>query len=388
MTAGFSIYLNVIRFVAAMVVFLSHYAYPRFADESWAWMREYNLGAHAVIVFFVLSGLVIAFTADQKDRAVGDFAFARATRIFSVAIPALIIGFALDRWGASLSPADYTGRQYYALSLEKMLLRGLTFTNEWGQWPVRLGTNGPYWSLSYEVAYYALFAVAFYMRGAMRLIILGVGCLLVGVNIMLLLPTWLVGVVLYNLLKSKANVSRSVVLSCAIGPIVVYAVAVSVELPTYLTQQTQQIFADHNFRFSNQFAWKYFLAICVVTHLFGMAKLLSNQSLKFITKPAAWLAGASFSIYLVHYPILEFVNAAFPQLSGRGIFWITLTACFVFASLFERPLHVWRDLFHRAFGWMPEAHDILSRPRVGHKQYPSIYSAQLPSQRQQTYPLI
>ena len=68
MTQRFSLYLDFLRFSAAMIVFLSHFAYPRFTDGTYSFIRDLNLGSDAVVFFFVLSGLVIAYTADTKDK--------------------------------------------------------------------------------------------------------------------------------------------------------------------------------------------------------------------------------------------------------------------------------------------------------------------------------
>ena len=160
MTQGFSIYLNLLRFFAAFLVLFSHFAYPRFTGGRWIWVRDLNLGSDAVIVFFVLSGFVIALVADQKKTGFEGFAFDRLTRLMSVALPALVLGFVLDRTGAQISAQTYDNWFYNPLSFTEQMIRGLTFSNEWSGLATRLGTNGPYWSLSYEAAFYALFAVA------------------------------------------------------------------------------------------------------------------------------------------------------------------------------------------------------------------------------------
>ena len=165
MSRGFSLYLDILRFWAAFVVLMSHLAYPRFSEGRWLWIRELNLGSDAVVVFFVLSGLVIAHVAQAQPTQARRFVFHRATRLISVALPALVVGFALDMLGAFRAPELYAGWFYNPLSLWEALVRGLSFSNEWRGIEVRLGTNGPFWSLSYEASYYALFAIAFFKRG-------------------------------------------------------------------------------------------------------------------------------------------------------------------------------------------------------------------------------
>ncbi len=89
MTKSFSVYLDALRFCAAFLVVMSHFAYPRFTEGRWVWIRELNIGSDAVIVFFVLSGLVISYSAQNKLGMPRQYAFDRLTRLFSVALPAL-----------------------------------------------------------------------------------------------------------------------------------------------------------------------------------------------------------------------------------------------------------------------------------------------------------
>ncbi len=64
MNKSFSLYLDVIRFSAAMVVFLSHTASSSLTDEFLWQFKDYS--QTAVMIFFVLSGYVIAFcTGDE-----------------------------------------------------------------------------------------------------------------------------------------------------------------------------------------------------------------------------------------------------------------------------------------------------------------------------------
>ena len=60
----FSIYLDAIRFCMAFLVFFYHSAFPNFLP----WLPWVDVGHHAVIVFFVLSGLVIAYVSEAKEN--------------------------------------------------------------------------------------------------------------------------------------------------------------------------------------------------------------------------------------------------------------------------------------------------------------------------------
>jgi len=346
MGPGLSTYLNVLRFGAAMIVLLSHFAYPRFTDGAWLWLRHLNLGSDAVVLFFVLSGFVIALTAERKDASLRSFAFARATRIYSVAIPTLILSWGLDQWGSALAPAEYFAPYYAPLPLWETLLRGLSFSNEWAGMTARLGSNGPYWSLSYEVGYYALFGIAFYLTGLRRIALLGLGIAVLGLNILLLMPAWIMGVWLYHRLKTDALPQGAAAVFLALTPVVLYMLALNVGMADTIGTLQPQI-GGHALRFSDEYLWNALVGVLVCAHLTGMAGLLRHRSLERIARPAGWLAGASFSIYLVHYPLLQFVHAALPEATHAVLFGLTVLACFGFAAAFERPLDLWRRVLRR-----------------------------------------
>jgi peptidoglycan/LPS O-acetylase OafA/YrhL len=57
-----------------------------------------------VDVFFVLSGFVIAFVTTERESDGRSFAIARLARVYSVALPALVVTFVLDAIGRSIKP--------------------------------------------------------------------------------------------------------------------------------------------------------------------------------------------------------------------------------------------------------------------------------------------
>jgi peptidoglycan/LPS O-acetylase OafA/YrhL len=353
-TRGFSIYLDLVRFVAAVVVLLSHFGYPRFSDGRWLWVRELNLGSDAVVLFFVLSGLVIAHVAESKSGGLQRFTFDRATRLISVALPVLLLGFVLDRFGARVAPEGYSVTYYNEVPFWYQMLRGLSFSNEWAVLPVRLGSNGPYWSLSYEAAYYAFFAVAFYLRGVRRVGLLMLGCAVVGAPILFLMPAWLLGVQLYRGLQRRQPLPRSLALLYAVMPVVFYPVALWGDLPAQLYSWTAHIDAALSLRFSNEFLWNNILAVFVCVHLYGMASLLRDNAFGKATPLIKWAAGGSFSLYLVHYPVMQFLAVfevwpSFAPLYDLVFLGVTLMVCYLFAAIFERPLPYFREMLTGRF---------------------------------------
>src|SRR3954463_10152589 len=93
MRCEFSTYLDAVRFTAALAVVAAHFTFPQFIAGV---TYQGGLGDLAVAIFFVLSGYVIAYVADQKEHTFKDFAVSRLARVYSVAIPALILTICVD----------------------------------------------------------------------------------------------------------------------------------------------------------------------------------------------------------------------------------------------------------------------------------------------------
>jgi peptidoglycan/LPS O-acetylase OafA/YrhL len=87
MNKQFSIYLDLIRFTAALFVFISHV--PRFSG-SWLWQLT-GFGHEAVVIFFVLSGFVISYVVFDKNESPQKYITNRLSRIYSVSIPAILL---------------------------------------------------------------------------------------------------------------------------------------------------------------------------------------------------------------------------------------------------------------------------------------------------------
>ena len=128
MTRGLSIWLDALRVWATIVVVFSHVAYPRFTRGDYIFIRELNLGSDSVIVFFVISGMVIAYAAG-RDARLSIYAFNRLTRLLSVLVPALVLTFAFDQIGHRIGPDAYSSF-YSPLPFGELFMRGLSMTNE------------------------------------------------------------------------------------------------------------------------------------------------------------------------------------------------------------------------------------------------------------------
>ena len=349
MTRGLSIWLDALRVLATIVVVVSHVAYPRFTRGDYIFIRELNLGSDSVIVFFVISGMVIAYAAG-RDRKLSTYAFNRITRLLSVLIPALLLTFLFDQIGKSIGPAAYTSF-YNPASLGELLMRGVTMSNEWGSFErIRLGSNGPLWSLSYEAAYYVIFAAAFFLSGARRVAIVILIALVVGPRVLLLMPAWVMGVWLWNWVASNGpdRLSFGKARLFAWGGPILYVICLWTGVPDVLAAQTGAFFEPQDHRvilaFSDEFLWNALLGGMTVVHIMGMARLLNGYQPNH--PRVRWWAGASFSIYVTHYPALHLIDALFSAetLARDGLMLGgAILVGLVFAYIFERRIAGFRE---------------------------------------------
>jgi len=195
MTNALSLYLDALRFGAAFTVFLSHFG--RVSGGLFWQMQPY--GRTAVLVFFVLSGFVIAWVTEAKERTLEEYALSRAARLYSVILPALIITAVLDHIAMAIDPSLYGPEPLPAMlrgSLNIFLGYVLSLVFLAQSWTLGMppGSDLPYGTLDYEAWYYILFGVAIFLRGRRRIVALAVAALLAGPPILLFLPLWLMGV--------------------------------------------------------------------------------------------------------------------------------------------------------------------------------------------------
>jgi peptidoglycan/LPS O-acetylase OafA/YrhL len=149
-----SAFIDLLRLSAAAVVFLAHLS--SFDAGGRSLPVTGTLAHSAVVVFFVISGYVIA-SAARRDGSAAGYAVSRAARIYSVALPALALTFILD---VATGNTSYQHAQPW-----KYLPLFLGFATDWWFLTENAFSNVPYWSLSYEVWYYVIFGIALFARG-------------------------------------------------------------------------------------------------------------------------------------------------------------------------------------------------------------------------------
>lgn len=340
-----SLYLDAVRFVAALVVFLSHFALHRLSGGFLWQLNAY--GHEAVTVFFVLSGFVIAYATDTRERDARSYAISRLSRMYSVVLPAVLLTVVLDLIGSHWRPDVYSAEWGFANDWTfARLFAALTFTNEiWGQ-HMALGSNAAYWSMGYEVPYYLIFGVALFAPRRWRVAAVLAALLLAGPAIVVSLPLWLGGVAAYHLCK-RDWVSARTGLWLFFGSAAAWAA-----YEALAWTWGRPLVAGGVYLRRGEVLQDAIIGPLFMVNLIGFnaaAKTLGPGLLRH-RSAVRWAAGASFTLYLCHLPIAQFLLACLPwpaadTRSHLLVFTGTLAVVFVLAEFTERRKQAWRKGF-------------------------------------------
>lgn len=362
MDRQFSTYLHLLRVIASLAVVVSHALHIRFTGALFGadtHSAAPAMGHHAVIFFFVLSGLVIASSVDRVPD-LRSYAEARLSRLFSVVVPMLLIVPLLDTIGRGFEAALYAGDE--ASPSLPTIVAALTFSGQFWFSNTAFLSNEPFWSISYEAAYYALFGVWYFRRGPARWLMLALLAAIVGPNILLLAPAWIAGVLLYRH-RHRVAVTPAVGAVLMLASALAYVIGFDAGLFKALTWYGVAIFDRFGggaapWGFAAGWPCDYLVAALVVVHLIGAMALFRSDHVRLdrVEPLMAWLAGGSFALYLFHYPILMVVAAIqgasrFTPAGAALLFVSSVAGSYLLAEISDRRLRAWR----RVFG--------LSRPR-------------------------
>jgi peptidoglycan/LPS O-acetylase OafA/YrhL len=311
----FSLYLDLTRLLAAVAVVFAHFEFFGIIPAG-AWGVLPDMGREAVIVFFVLSGFVIASSTAQKSPSARDYAVARLSRLYSVALPVLLLAFA----GAALLRAltDFESSAYYTLDKFYLYLPfHLLFLGEHWQLTEVPPFMLPYWSLGYEAWYYLLFGLACYLRGARRTLAMAVVLVLMGYKLWLLLPVWLSGVWLSRYYrKSGGRALMSVNLArlgwfASVLAFGLYA-AIDVEAGLRAAALAWWPFPALPLGSADRFLSDYLVCAIVLANFACAREARFTALLRF---GPAWQLAASytFTLYLSHALVIAFWLALYPH---------------------------------------------------------------------------
>jgi peptidoglycan/LPS O-acetylase OafA/YrhL len=337
-----SLFLDLLRVLAALAVMLCHFGSRRMSGGQAWFLTPY--GAQAVDVFFVLSGYLVSQTGAREPSARG-FTANRAARIYSVALPAIILTFAMDALGRRLAPGVYATAAGYAPGHPPFALQaasGLLFFNNAWFLGLPMGSNIPWWSLGYEVAYYIAFGLFRYASGAWRWLGPALVAVIAGPNIAALAPLWLAGALVRHLHR-RTYPPRRTAWALVLASIAIWA---AYEMTVHRWGRPIGILPP----LRPELLQDWLIGALFAAFLAGVPSLLSTHTVAFPARALIrFSAGRSFALYLLHYPTMLCLHAAAHRYApGLSPYWLlpaTLALVMLMAEVTERRLPLWRRGF-------------------------------------------
>jgi peptidoglycan/LPS O-acetylase OafA/YrhL len=345
---AYSRYLDLLRGLAALIVALSHLKLFGIATNDFGgWLPDD--GHDAVVLFFILSGFVIAASTDKKStQGLRNYLLDRAVRIYSVALPVLVIAAAFGVMGWIEFPHLY--------QLKKLWLYipfHLSFLSQsWQLKEIPFGLN-PWWSLPFEVWFYILFGCAFFLKGWMRVVVCLIIFMIMGPKLWVMLPIWLAGVWLY-----RSDIANRISQSGALLFFVTGPLCYLLFMETPMQNWVRDIFLipfggwdAHRLGYASYFGRDYVTTIFFIVHLIGVQRLAFEMP-NLLGKMATALASVSFTLYLLHPLLYRTLSTSFMPPSANpiivyGVAALAVVLAFVVAPLTEGQRHNWRRLFAR-----------------------------------------
>jgi peptidoglycan/LPS O-acetylase OafA/YrhL len=243
--------------------------------------------------------------------------------------------------GRTINPSYYDGIDFYNGDYLWHGLRALTFTNELWNEHIVFGSNEAYWSLGFEVPFYVIFGIYLFTTGFFRYIMTALLAIIYGPRIMLFMTVWLVGTATFYLVCSSA-VSIRYPKALFLFSIAAYAV-VKIVIGHDAKYAVQDLQLSSTFRIAIGYIYYMTIALCIATNIIAFSRI--EQSAAFGWTPLArtikWVAGACFTLYIVHQPLMTVVRAGYPGVvesdvaSGAALVCI-LAVCLLLAEIGER----------------------------------------------------
>jgi peptidoglycan/LPS O-acetylase OafA/YrhL len=332
-----SLYLDLIRALAALVVVLDH------AQNMFDIHFLPRIGHQAVIIFFVLSGYVISYVADTREPTASKFVIARLARLWSVLVPAIILTIVCDFVGMrfGLYPETYADTPMDWPLVRVFATLGF-LTQTWVS--IELFSNVAIWSLSVEFWYYMLFAAwTFAPSSRLRVALVFAAVLFTGYKGLLLLPIWLTGVALQRWRILDQLPSRAyTALFFGCGALALLYMGANVYSLVWGLQEKVLGAAYHDLLLQARVFWlDWIFGLVVAGHLIGARRLAQGMGLEHAAKAIRWCAGISFAMYLFHAPLLHLSRAFLPADNGALAIVLTLLAIAAIGRPVEMSKRTW-----------------------------------------------
>jgi peptidoglycan/LPS O-acetylase OafA/YrhL len=283
----------------------------------------FKFGHEAVLFFFVLSGFVIHLKYAKNLARSGKLNFIYTTylikrfkRIYPPFVISLLLTFILDSLGKRQGYSIYCGTTPYPLINLNIGNRDLGFTTFLGNlsflyttyFPIA-GTNGPAWSLKFEWWFYMLYPLFLFFSKKNLLISTVFLCLLFLLSFYpahwpeLFLPEifsmmlcWWLGVILAEVYVKRINIAFEKLsyfllafLFCvfkSLMPVVIFDLIIALGFIGLIS--------------------------------FGFSLKGNNVLIAFLTK-LKFLANFSYTLYIIHFPILVFISGWLMSINGNKL---------------------------------------------------------------------
>lgn len=347
-----SAYLDFLRFLAALAVMLGHMNQDGLFMD---WMPLSHFSHEAVMIFFVLSGFIIYYSTTTRASSLRQYAIARMSRIYSVALPAVVFSTLLailvskqaDFNAATLS--NYSEPSAWS-TFSSLLFLNASWLNE-----ADVPLNNPYWSLCYEVWFYVLFGAYHFVKGWKRYFFVALAALVAGPAILVLLPIWLMGAYLAASGKFDLRWRQGAAWAGFLGPLLAIAIINMTHVDSMIRSA---LFANipgfWRLDSSQRFLTDYLIGAALCLHIAAFSSLPVRVQALFTRHRRTWaaLAGFSFTLYLFHRPLTQLLGAYFPVAQGDVLHSCLvalglLMACWVISWGTEKQLSLWRHQFSR-----------------------------------------
>ncbi len=356
-----SIFLDVIRFASAVGIAVAHLTQPFFST---GWPLLVDKAKAGLVALFLLSGFVIRYVTVIRKGEPRDFVIDRVSRVYSAVLPALLFTIVASYVARAVNPMFYNANWGDTMSrpLLRIFLNLIFFAQSWNFTYSPL-SNEPFWTLSYEVFYYAMYGVLIYMGGVKRWIAFVVLCILAGQHIMLLLPLWLFGCVLHDVYQKLRVVRLAPVrLQLTLLVVAIFGVLTAPFVVGALISAknvvTRIFLAHHHQPVNLHWAYVYYAIGIPLGYAMLWSMLLLDhvrmQDKTNLVKSIRVLSEATFPIYLIHFPLFVLIAAIYPYDRGNSVFKLGMLALVLIISVsLAKPTNHFknflRGLMHKYF---------------------------------------
>jgi peptidoglycan/LPS O-acetylase OafA/YrhL len=314
LTTSESLALDVLRIGAALLVVAAHLCQPFFST---GWPSLIRPGGVAVAMLFILSGFVIRYVTTRRRGTFVHYAVDRASRIYSIVLPALSITVVADLFSRHVNPSFYSTWAYTFNHPVREIIENLVFTAQLWAHSADPLSNSPFWTLNYEVAYYALYGFAFYLSGWKRWLCLLATMLAVGPVILMYAPLWLAGCIIHDLYQrwnAPGTTARNLnwtIAACI--PMLTLFVVLRIAARLLNAVRHTPLFDMHRFaRIKANECLLGVVAMLLFVRLLVMLRRFDWSPDSWPAKTIRLAAEGTFPLYLLHFPLLVLIAACIP----------------------------------------------------------------------------